>query len=73
MEQRGVNFATSFVIPSSSLQCDSHSTSSFFALHVITGRRGGQDLCTPAIERTSLKLSQLRSDIVDIARFRDVR
>jgi hypothetical protein len=33
--------------------------------------KGGLGLSTPGIERTSLKLFQLRRDVVDIERFRD--
>ncbi len=63
------------VIPSpSSLQCNSRGKSSFFVLPAVMGRRGGgQDVCTPNIERTSSKLSLLRSDDIDIERFLDVR
>ena len=62
------------IIPSPLLQCNSCNTSSSFVLPVITitGKRWGQDLCTPAVERTSLKLSLSRSDIIDIQRFHNV-
>ena len=41
------------MLPPPSLHCNSYITSSFFALPIITERRGGQNLYTPAIERTS--------------------
>ncbi len=55
-----------------SLQCDSHIASSFFAVPIIMQRRIGQDLSIPAIVRTFLEPSLLMRDVVDIERFRDV-